>query len=227
MPKASLDDVWLFIYDKSEVRTRDLEAEFVKTKRIARGTLYKYKRVLEAGGKIQAKSMQGRPPYNIYFVPPQYHAEIEALKQYKQVPLKYFPFAAYNKRSDTIPDTLFPHVAIMGNIHELEWNDIPPSDIYSDFKMKVLWRNSATGAVLLLFKCPPGLSEKLHYHEHANHWGLYLAGEGELPDGTRIAMEGIYAFIPKGTPHMQPKITKETLVLCYFDGPTDETLVQP
>jgi hypothetical protein len=225
MPKASLDDVWIFVHDNEKVRTRDLERQFVKTKQLARGTLYKYKRLLEAEGKIQAKPMQGRPPYNIYYVPEHYHVEIEALKQYKHLPPKYF--AAFNRRSGSIPDKFYPEVSVMGNIHHMEWQDPPPGWYYSDVKRKVLWENSAAGAVFELMKYPPGIAEALHYHEHANKWGFHLAGETELPDGTRIATEGIYGFVPKGTPHIQLKVTKETLILCYFDGPRDKTIVQP
>jgi DNA-binding PadR family transcriptional regulator len=90
MPTATVDDVWLYIHQHNAVRTKDLEQEFVKTKRLSRGTLYKYKRLLEAEGKIQAKSVQGRPPYNVYFIPEKRRKHIEALKQFKQIPLKYF-----------------------------------------------------------------------------------------------------------------------------------------
>lgn len=226
MPKANIDDVWIFIYDHEEVRTRDLEHRFVKTKQLARGTLYKYKRLLEAEGKINAQPMQGRPPHNIYYVPTHYHAEIEALKQYQNLSTEFFPFDAYNKR-ENLPDTFYPEVSVMGNIHNLEWQDTPPGLFYSDVKRKVLWENTSTGAIFVLLKYPPGIAEALHYHQKANKWALALAGESELPDGTRISMDGIYGFVPKGTPHVQPKVTKDTLILCYFDGPRDKTIVKP
>ena len=90
MPTATADDIWLYIHEHNAVRTKDLEQEFVKTQRMSRGTLYKYKRVLEAEGKIQAKSVQGRPPYNVYYIPERFRKHVEALKRYKQLPLKYF-----------------------------------------------------------------------------------------------------------------------------------------
>jgi hypothetical protein len=227
MPKASLDDVWIYVYENEYVRTRDLETQFVKTKQLARGTLYKYKRLLEAEGKIRAKPVQGRPPYNLYYVPKKYHDELEALKQYKYLSPKYFQFDTYNKRAGSIPDDYYPKVPIMGNIDNLEWEDTAPEDFYSDVKRKVLWKNDATGALFVLLKVPPGIMEPLHYHTESNKWALALSGECELPDGTRMPMEGVYGYIAKGTPHVHPKVTKETLILCYFNGPRTKTLIQP
>lgn len=227
MPKATLDDVWIFVYRHEDVRTRDLEAQFVKTKRLARGTLYKYKRLLEAEGKIQAKPMPGRPPYNIYYVPEQHHAEIEALIQYKNLPSKYFDSYARTQRDEKLPESYYPEVSCVGSIYNLEWKDAAPVKFHSDVKRKVLWENPETGAVFELLKVPPGIMEPVHYHKHANKWALGLSGESELPDGTRISIEGIYGFIPRGTPHVHPRVTKETLILCYFDGPREKTIVQP
>ena len=226
MPKATIDDVWIFVYDHEDVRTRDLEQEFVKTKQLARGTLYKYKRLLEVEGKIQARPIQGRPPYNIYYVPEHYYAEIEAIKQYKNLPPEYL--ANYVRaRDEKIPAAYYPEVSVVGSVHNLEWKDAAPIKFHSDVKRKVLWENPETGAVFELLKVPPGIMEPVHYHKNANKWALGLSGESELPDGTRMSIEGIYAFVPKGTPHVHPRVTKETIILCFFDGPREKTVVQP
>ena len=92
MVKATSDDLWVYIYEQGKVRTRDLENHFVKTKLLARGTMYKYKRQLESEGKILAKPVPGRPPYNVYYVPDQHHRECEALKRYKQLSSNFIDF---------------------------------------------------------------------------------------------------------------------------------------
>jgi len=214
MPKATSDDLWVYIYEQGKVRTRDLENHFVKTKTLARGTMYKYKRQLELEGKILAKPVSGRPPYNVYFVPEQHHRECEALKQYKQLSPTYFSLD-----SNDIPEAFYPNAAVRLNIHKLEWEDAPPGLFFTDVKRKVLWTNDETGALVVLQKFPLGFIESMHYHPDCNQWGLGLTGEVELPDGTRMSMEGIFCYFPSGKKHMQPKVTKETLAFCYFDGP--------
>jgi ACT domain-containing protein len=61
MATVSIDDVWLYVHDRGEVRTRDLEHAFVKSQKISRSTLYKYKRILQAQGKIVSKFMLSHP----------------------------------------------------------------------------------------------------------------------------------------------------------------------
>jgi hypothetical protein len=178
---------------------RDLQQQFVSSKQLSRGTLYKYKRQLEQEGKIQLTTIQAKPPYNLYFVPVEYHPEVEALLQYKRLP--------------------FPSKTPMFNVDSIPWENTPQGLFFTDVQRKVLWRNKDTDAMLVLIKAQPGIIEPLHYHPHANKWAYFLAGECELPDGTRVALPGLCSFIPKGELHVSPKVRKEGIVLCYFDGP--------
>ncbi len=88
MPTATIDDVWIYIYDQGEIRTRDLERQFVKSRLMSRGTLYNYKRGLESEGKIAVKTIQAKPPYNVYYVPTKYRELLTALKQFKSTTFK-------------------------------------------------------------------------------------------------------------------------------------------
>jgi hypothetical protein len=62
MASVSHNDIWMYIFEQGEVRTRDLLNQFVKSKRMSRGTLFKYKRQLELEGKIASKPVHERPP---------------------------------------------------------------------------------------------------------------------------------------------------------------------
>jgi hypothetical protein len=199
MARVTPDDLWIFIYEKGHVRTRDLQNQYVKTKQLSRGTLYKYKRQLEHEGKIQTTTIHAKPPYNLYSVPSEYHQEIEALAQYKRLP--------------------FPSRSALFNVEALPWEDTPPGLFFTDVKRKVLWTNEETSAILVLLKAQPGIIEPLHYHPQANKWAYFLSGEIELPDGTPMPVSGLCGFIPKGELHTSPKVRKESIVLCYFDGP--------
>lgn len=210
MTSATQDDIWLFVYRQGEVRTRDIAREFVATKRISRGTMYKYKRLLEVEGKIQAKPMASRPPYNVYYVPTRFHRELDALQQYKQLALK----------SHEPSEQLFNFVSDRNgvDINSMEWVDAPEDRFLTKVQQKILWENKATGAILVLQRAQPGIAEAKHYHPDANQWGLCLSGECELPDGSRIPTEFLFGYIPKGEVHMYPKITKESISLVYYDG---------
>jgi len=197
MPTATMDDLWLFIYEQGHVRTRDLQNQFVKTKQLSRGTLYKYKRLLEQEGKLKITTVQAKPPYHLYSVPSAYHRQVQALKQYKQTPDRSF----------------------LSNIDALPWQPTPTGLFFTDAQRKVLWTNEDTGALLVLLKGAPGIVEPLHYHPEANKWAYILSGEYELPDGTPLPAAGLYGFIPRGELHTSPKIRKEVIALCYFDGP--------
>jgi DNA-binding PadR family transcriptional regulator len=197
MPTATVDDIWLYVHEHAAVRTKDLEQEFVKTKRISRGTLYKYKRLLEAEGKIQAKSVQGRPPHNVYFIPENYRKHVEALKRYKQLPLKFFE----------------------GHIQQMEWQDTPEGFYLTPVKEKIIWQNPDTGAVFGIMKFPPGLSDAPHIHPDANVMGYVLSGEAERPDGSREQLTGYFNFRPKGTLDHGYKFSHETIIIGYWDGP--------
>ena len=167
LPKASRDDVWLYIYDHPNVRARDLEIQFVKTRNMARGTLYKYKRLLEAEGKIQAKPMKGRPPYNVYYVPKNFQKQAAALNHYRQIPRKYY-------------DLRLP---------EIDWQDAPLGYYLTDVKEKILWHDKETGAMLVIKKAPPGLTDAPHVHPDANKMAYVLAGEMEPAEAMEAAQQ--------------------------------------
>jgi hypothetical protein len=161
--------------------------------------MYKYLRLLESEGKILIHTVHARPPYNEYYVPEGLHPEIEALKQYR---------AYYTHEKAAFFQT-----------HHIDWEPCHPGQFLTPVHRKVLWTNKDTDATLTIYKVPPGLAEPLHCHPETNMSGYFLTGEGELPDGTRISLEGIAGYAVKGESHMWPKITKETLVLCFNDGP--------
>ena len=209
--KVTPDDIWLYIYDQGEVRTRDITQQFVTTKQVSRGTMYKYKRYLELEGKIQAKPVASRPPHNVYYVPKRFYPQLEALKQYKQL--------ASNDHAPT--EQLFSFVSDRNgvDIHSMPWEEAPEGRFFTKVEQKILWQNEDTGAVLVLQKAQPGITEARHYHPDANQWGLCLSGECELPNGARIPTEFLFGYIPKGAVHMYPKITKESISLVYYDGP--------
>lgn len=128
MPTATADDIWLYTHEHTTVRTKDLEQEFVKTQRLSRGILYKYQRLLEAEGKIQAQLVQSRPPYNVYYIPQNFRRQVEALKQYTQLSLTYY--------------TIRPH--------NVQWQDAPKDFYITPVKEKILWQNPDTRARVLI-----------------------------------------------------------------------------
>jgi hypothetical protein len=81
MPQATIDDIWIFIYEHEAVRTRDLERQFVTTRMMSRGTMYKYKRQLELEGRIQARPIAAKPPYHIYSIPQHLREDVVAIKE--------------------------------------------------------------------------------------------------------------------------------------------------
>lgn len=200
-----MDDLWLYIYEKERVRSRDIQTQFVRTKRMSRGTMYKYLRLLESEGKIRTHTVQARPPYNEYYVPHDFHPEIKALKQYRT-------YYTHEKAA------FFP-------TQHIDWEPCPPEQFLTEVQRKVLWKNEETGAALTLYKVPPGLAEPLHYHPDTNMSGMFLTGEGVLPDGTSVPLEGVAGYAARGEYHMWPKITKETLVLCFNDAPHSKMTV--
>ncbi len=198
MPQATIEDVWIYIHEQGEVRTRDLEREFVKTKKISRGTLYNYKRTLESEGKIEVKTVQAKPPHNIYFVPEKFRGLLTALIQ----------FDASTSKTQYI------------NANDIAWEPTLPGYWFTPIDRKILWQDEETGAQLVLHRArPQGFSEPVHYHPHANKWLYGLYGEFEMQDGTRQSVEGLVVYVPKGEIHGSPKITKETMSLSFFDGP--------
>ena len=196
MPIATIDDVWIYIYDRGEVRTRDLEQRFVKTKQMARGTMYKYKQRLELEGKIHSRPVHAKPPYHLYFVPPSFHRHVEALKQYK---------ALSNVTG--------------GHIDNLEWGDLPDGMALVQVKEKILWQDTETGAMVVLQRIPVGLVETPHYHPEGNHFIYAISGEVETPSGDIERIAGTYRYVPKGTPDIGVKVVKELVCIAFWDGP--------
>lgn len=197
MPTATVDDLWIYIYEQGEVRTRDLEQRFVKIKHMARGTMYKYKRQLEQEGKIQSKPIHARPSYNVYYVPKKFHKAAAALKLYRQLSPKFFAV----------------------NTQKIPWQDAP-SDLYlTPVKEKILWQNPDTGAMIVINKIPTGLTDSPHIHPDSNVMAYIFSGEQELPDGTRFSVDGIFNCRPKGELDPGYKISKETTIIAFWDGP--------
>lgn len=195
MPTATIDDVWIYIYEQSEVRTRDLEQRFVKTGQMARATMYKYKHRLELEGKIQSTPVHVKPPYHLYFVPQSMHHHVQALQHYKSLPN-----------------------VIGGDINELEWQDIPDGVYLLPVKEKILWQSDDTGAMAVLQRIPVGLVETPHYHPDGNHFIYGISGEVETPSGDIESLAGTYRYVPKGTVDVGVKFVKEGLCIAYWDG---------
>ena len=201
-PKTSPNDLLIYIYENGPLRAKELEQVFVHTKRLSRGTMYKYKRILEQAGKIKATPIFGRPLYNVFSVPKQFHQEVEILKQMQQFPKPLF-----------------------FNTEDRDWEDAIQGYYLTDVKQKVLWYDDA-GALAVLIKVPPGISETAHYHPHANHWALGLYGEIEQVDGSITSLNGKFSFMPKGEPHVAGRVTKESMVYIYWDGPRTKVAVK-
>lgn len=195
-PQCTPDDIFLYVYEKGKVRSKDLEKAFVTTKLISRGTLYKYKRQLLDVGKIQSIPVYTRPPHYVFHVPERHYQEAEALKQYR----------------------VFPQSTFM-SFEDIPWTNPPVNFYLTHVKEKILWQNEYTGAVMMLTKTPVGIVTQVHYHPNANQWNIGYYGEIETKEGTRQNLEGTIAFVPKGELHGTGKVVKETLLLVYFDGP--------
>lgn len=88
MPTATIDDIWIYIYEQGEVRTRDLEREFVTTRMMSRGTMYKYKHQLELEGRIQARPVAAKPPYHLYSIPRHLLEDVAAIKEARNLQLQ-------------------------------------------------------------------------------------------------------------------------------------------
>lgn len=195
MTSVTRDDIWLFIFEQSGVRTKELDTEFVKTRRISRGTMYKYKQQLELEGKILVKPIQSKPPYNIYYVPQKYHKVLTALQQYKSL--------------SSISS---------GTINDVEWQDVTDDPRFTNVKMSRLWQNDR-GVKVSLCKVSPGLTIP-HIHT-VNHFYFGLSDEIETPDGKRMSVQGRFAFQPKGVADTRARVVrvvKECLFLIFSDG---------
>jgi hypothetical protein len=195
-PQITQDDLFLYIYEKGYVRTKDLEHAFVKTKQISRGTLYKYKRQLEDLGKIQSTPVHTHPLHYLFHVPKHHHREAELLKQFR----------------------IFPQ-SIFTSFTSIPWTEPPPGFYLTHVKEKILWQNEHTGAMMILTKTPVGIESPVHYHPDANQWNIGYHGAIETTNGTRQNLESTISFVPKGELHGTGKVVEKTLSLLYFDGP--------
>ncbi|MCW4041254.1 MAG: hypothetical protein NWE83_10955 [Candidatus Bathyarchaeota archaeon] len=205
MATVSHNDIWLYIYEQGEVRTRDLLNHFVKTKQISRGSLFKYKRQLEQEGKIASKPIHERPPYNLYFVPENMQQYVEALRRYKR-----------------FPPTLYGYCT-----QDIEWTDAPKDMFLTAVKEKILWHDEETGAIMSLLKVPLGLWGEPHIFPYANQWYYGLEGESENPNGKKTSAKGIFGFLPKGALEIGSIISKETLLIIFWDGPRTQIKIKP
>ena len=86
MPETIPEKIWRYIYEKGEVRSRDLKKQFEDTGLLSHGTINKYRGILEAEGKIKAKPVKNtRPPHNVYYVPKRFHEKLEAMIQRQKI----------------------------------------------------------------------------------------------------------------------------------------------
>jgi hypothetical protein len=113
----------------------------------------------------------------------------------------------------------------------IRWKDPLKGDFLTDVKVHTLWEDRKTGANLTLIKASPGKGPvmKAHVHPNANEWSLYLAGEGEYADGSRVTVSAddtTFQYNPKGETHgytprdEDSKITREFVWVRYHDGPS-------
>jgi hypothetical protein len=195
-PTAAPNDLLLYIYEHGPVRSKDLERVFVEPKRMSRATMYKYKRQLEAQGKIERCTIEDRPPYYVYSVPAHYRQEVKLLQQYKMWANNTFL-----------------------NIDKIPWTDPPQGMYLTKVQHKVLWHDPVTGAMMVLSKAPVGIPEPIHIHPYANEWCLGLAGELETVEGQHLVMQNTFSFVPKGVRSGVCRVTKDLLILIYWDGP--------
>jgi len=73
--------------------------------------------------------------------------------------------------------------------------------------------------MMALVKFPPGVADKYHSHPKANQFIFGLSGRIEAPNGTTISTEGIFAHCQSGEKHGATKISEESVLLFYWDGP--------
>ncbi len=113
------------------------------------------------------------------------------------------------------------------NGKEVKWEDGPKGDFWTDIKVHTIWKDEQTGANLQLLKAPVSDTPPMgaHMHPEANEWSYYLAGEGEMPDGTRMTISAdntVFAFNQKGVTHGGGggKVVEEMVWLRFHDGPS-------
>jgi hypothetical protein len=129
-------------------------------------------------------------------VPKRHHQEVKLLQQYKILTNNTFL-----------------------NIDEIPWEDPPDGMYLTNVQHKVLWKDTVTGAKMVLSKAPVGIPEPVHIHPHANEWGFGITGELETVDGRHLAVDKLFSFVPKGERSGVCRVTKELVLLIYWDGP--------
>jgi mannose-6-phosphate isomerase-like protein (cupin superfamily) len=104
---------------------------------------------------------------------------------------------------------------------EIEWEDPPRGYYLTDVKQKVLWEDKETGATLALVKFPVGVADKIHSHPEATQINIGLSGEKLMPpDNKRMKIEpNMVVTAVKGGKHGASHVTKESIVLFFWDGP--------
>ena len=104
---------------------------------------------------------------------------------------------------------------------EIEWEDPPRGYYLTDVKQKVLWEDSNTGAMLALVKFPEGVADKIHSHPEATQITIPLSGEMLMPpDNKPMKLEpNMVVSATKGGKHGRSHVSKESIVLFFWDGP--------
>jgi hypothetical protein len=113
------------------------------------------------------------------------------------------------------------NVGFVLNTNQMEWEDPPRGYYLTDVKQKVLWDDEKTGAKMIMLKFPVGVSDKPHIHPKANQYAYFLEGESKGPDGNLLPVNGWFIYTPKGMKHGGSTITKEILLIQFWDGPLD------
>ncbi len=103
---------------------------------------------------------------------------------------------------------------------DIEWEDPPRGYYLTKVKQKVLWEDKNTGATLALVKFPEGVADKIHSHPGANQMTIGFSGEVEMPPNGIIApvQPDKAMIIPKGEKHGATRVTKESILLFFWDG---------
>ena len=103
---------------------------------------------------------------------------------------------------------------------DIEWEDPPRGYYLSDVKQKVLWEDKKTGATLALVKFPVGVADKIHSHPEATQITIGLSGEMLMPPENKpMKIEpNMVVTASKGGKHGASQVTKESIVLFFWDG---------
>jgi len=102
------------------------------------------------------------------------------------------------------------------DLDEVPWEGFTPE---LNGRRKFIYKNSTTGAELVLINCPKGVYGDVHVHLQANQWSFGLYGEAIRQDGTIWQFKNSFGYYPKGMPHGGDTVTKECLCLTFYDGP--------